>query len=85
MKWIKTLVALAGVISFVGSSALAADPQPQQGKKLTCCEEAHAKGKECSRKCCLAAHRQGKSCEKCNPHKEDAPFIKNAKSAKKAS
>lgn len=78
MKWITTLAALAGMVAFLGSSALAVDkPEP----KLTCCQQAHADGKECHHKCCLAAHRQGKSCEKCNPHHEDAKLIQKPKKA----
>lgn len=66
MKLIKSLSAIACIVSLLAGSALAAEK-----KDLTCCEKAKAEGKECTHKCCVAAHKDGKSCEKCNPNKED--------------
>ncbi len=66
MRRILPLLLLAG-------PAFAADKPP---KKLTCCEQAAAAGKECSHKCCVTAHKEGKSCEKCNPNKEDLKLKK---------
>jgi hypothetical protein len=43
----------------------------EAAKKLTCCQEAKAKNKECAHKCCIAAHKKGESCTRCNPNKED--------------
>jgi hypothetical protein len=67
MKLIKSLSAVACIISLLAGSALAAE----KAKEATCCEKAKAEGKECTHKCCVAAHKDGKSCEKCNPNKED--------------
>ena len=66
MKLIKSLSAIACIVSLLAGSALAAEK-----KEATCCEKAKAEGKECTHKCCVAAHKDGKSCEKCNPNKED--------------
>ena len=68
MKLIKMLVMCACLASLLIASAPARD---NSAKKLTCCEQAAANGKECTHKCCVANHREGKSCEKCNPNKED--------------
>jgi hypothetical protein len=76
MKLIKTLVALGYASLFLTSVGIAAE---KQAKKLTCCQEAAANGKDCSHKCCMAAHKQDKSCEKCNPNKEDLKLKKAAK------
>lgn len=77
MKPIKALAAFGCVLSLLAGLALAADtPADKPAKKLTCCEAAAAKGKECSHKCCVAAHKEGKSCEKCNPNKEDLKLLK---------
>ena len=51
-------------------------------KKLTCCQEAKAKNKECTNKCCIVAHKKGQSCVRCNPNKEDLEK-KGAKKAEK--
>ena len=68
MNLIKMRVAVACALSLLAGSALCAD---KGEKKLTCCQQAAAGGKDCKHKCCLAAHNEGKSCEKCNPNKED--------------
>ena len=73
MKQLKLLVILGCLSSLLGGSTLAAD---KPAKKLTCCEQAAADGKECKHKCCVAAHKEGKSCEKCNPNKEDLKSLK---------
>lgn len=73
MKIIRSMVLLACAAAWMSASAVAAD---KQAKKLTCCEEAKAAGKDCTHKCCLAAHKDGKSCEKCNPGKEDLKLLK---------
>jgi hypothetical protein len=82
MKLIKMLVVLGCLASLLAGSALATDTPP---KKLTCCQQAAADGKECKHKCCVVAHKDGKSCEKCNPNKEDLklPKKKTDKSANK--
>jgi len=43
----------------------------EAAKKLTCCQEAKAKDKECTHKCCVAAHKKDESCTRCNPDKQD--------------
>ena len=73
MKQLRLLVILGCLSSLLGGSTLAAD---KPAKKLTCCEQAAADGKECKHKCCVAAHKEGKSCEKCNPNKEDLKSLK---------
>ena len=73
MKLIKMLVVLGCLASLLAASAPAAD---KPAKKLTCCEQAAAEGKECKNKCCVKAHKEGKSCEKCNPNKEDLKLLK---------
>ena len=69
MKLLKAVVLVAFACSLLGSPSFAAD----KPAKLTCCQEAKAKGIECKHKCCIAAHKAGKSCQKCNPNKEDLP------------
>jgi hypothetical protein len=76
MKLIKMLVVLGCLGSLLVGSAPAAD---KPAKKLTCCEQAAADGKECKHKCCVVAHKDGKSCEKCNPNKEDLKLPKKKK------
>jgi hypothetical protein len=49
----------------------AAPQAAEAAKKLTCCQEAKAKDKECTHKCCIAAHKKGESCTRCNPDKQD--------------
>ena len=73
MKLIKMLVVLGCLASLLAASAPAAD---KPAKKLTCCEQAAAEGKECKNRCCIKAHSEGKSCEKCNPRKEDLKLLK---------
>jgi hypothetical protein len=80
MKSVNTLVALASVLCLVAGSAM---PAEKQEKKLTCCQQAAAAGKECKHKCCVAAHKEGKSCEKCNPNKEDLKLKKGDKKGDK--
>lgn len=55
----------------------------EAAKKLTCCQEAKAKNKECTHKCCITAHKKGESCTRCNPDKEDLDK-KGAKKTDKA-
>ncbi len=75
------VVAAISVVCLFGAAALsAADKAP---KKLTCCEEAISKGKECAHKCCVMAHNRKESCAKCNPGKEDLKALKTSKGAKK--
>ena len=62
MKSIKSLVALACALAFLGSVSIA--------RAETCCEKAKAAGKECTHKCCQEATKAGKTCEKCNPKKD---------------
>jgi hypothetical protein len=82
MKSLKMLVAVSCVLFLLAGSAT---PAEKQEKKLTCCQQAAAAGKECKHKCCLAAHKEGKSCEKCNPSKEDLKLKKSdPKGIKKA-
>ena len=81
MKLIKMLVVLGCLATLLVGTAPAGD---KPAKKLTCCEQAAANGKECKHKCCVAQHKEGKSCEKCNPNKEDLK-LKKKKDDKKAS
>ena len=67
----------------VGVFALALMALPLKAAAETCCEKAHAAGKDCSHQCCIDAHKEGKSCTKCNPNKEDEKFIKSPKDAEK--
>ncbi len=80
MKLITRLFVLACACWLWANPATAAD-KPQ--KKLTCCEQAAAAGKECRHKCCVAAHKEGKSCEKCNPNKEDLKLIQKSSKTQK--
>ena len=73
MKLLSVLVLAGFLSSLAASSASAAEAST---KKLTCCEQAAADGKECKHKCCIAKHKEGKSCEKCNPNKEDLKLKK---------
>lgn len=79
MKRMIVLIAALAAFSLMGGPATA---EPKKEKPLTCCEKAHAEGKECRNRCCVAAHREGKSCTKCNPGKEDLAWLK--KPSKKA-
>ncbi len=80
MKLLNILV-LGGCLCLpLAGSTLAAD---KPAKKLTCCEQAAAEGKECKHKCCVAAHKEGRSCEKCNPNKEDLKLKKGDKRTEK--
>jgi len=82
MKLLKILIVLGCISPALAGSALAAD---KPAKKLTCCEQAAAAGRECRHKCCVAAHKEGKSCEKCNPNKEDLKLLrKDTKTNKKS-
>ena len=51
--------------------SLASTQAAEAAKKLTCCQEAKTKDKECTHKCCVAAHKKGESCTRCNPDKQD--------------
>lgn len=66
----KQLVVITFLICGLGVSPLLSHAA-EAAKKLTCCQEAKAKDKECSHKCCIAAHKKGESCTRCNPNKED--------------
>jgi hypothetical protein len=82
MKLLSVLIVLGCISSLPVGSAVAAE---KPAKKLTCCEQAAAGGKECSHKCCVTAHKEGKSCEKCNPNQEDLRLKhKDKKADKKA-
>ena len=63
----------------LAGSAIAADQKA--AAKLTCCEEAAAKGKDCRHKCCVAAHKDGKSCTACNSQQQDLKLKKTSKKA----
>ncbi len=76
MKLFRILIVLGGLSLLPVGPAVAAE---KPAKKLTCCQQAAAEGKECKHKCCVAAHKEGKSCEKCNPNKEDLKLLKNVK------
>jgi hypothetical protein len=82
MKLLTLAVAVTCVFLSLGGLALAAE---KQEKKLTCCQQAAAREKECQHKCCVAAHKQGKSCEKCNPNKEDLKIKKPEKKGEQKS
>ncbi len=75
MKSLGISVAVGCLLTLLAGSVLAAD---QQAKKLTCCQEAAVKGKDCSHRCCIAAHKEKLSCIKCNPNKEDLKLKKKA-------
>jgi hypothetical protein len=74
------LCALGCSLIFPGLLRVQATEPP---KKLTCCQEAKTKGKECAHKCCITAHKKGESCTRCNPNKEDVDR-KAQKGSKKA-
>ncbi len=78
MKLLKMLIVLLCVSCLLAGPAFAAE---KPARKLTCCEQAAAEGKECKHKCCVAAHKEGQSCEKCNPNKEDLKLKKRDKQA----
>jgi hypothetical protein len=80
MKRFSLFVTLVCALYLSSASTQAAEAT----KKLTCCQEAKAKAKECTHKCCIAAHKKGESCTRCNPDKEDLPK-KDAKKADKPS
>jgi len=67
MKKLSLFVTLVGALFLCFTATQAAEA----AKKLTCCQEAKAKGKECTHKCCMTAHKKGESCTRCNPDKED--------------
>jgi len=75
MKLLKTLSAIFCAIALLTLQARADDKPIKSDSatttKKTCCQEAKAKGKECTHKCCVAAHKEGKSCKHCNPNGED--------------
>jgi hypothetical protein len=80
MNSIKTLVALGCALTLLAGTVLAQDKNADKApKKLTCCQEAAAKGKNCTHKCCVSAHKEDKSCERCNPNKEDLNLKKAEK------
>jgi hypothetical protein len=67
MKRLSVFVTLVGALFLSFTATQAAEA----ARKLTCCQEAKAKDKECAHKCCIAAHKKGESCTRCNPNKED--------------
>jgi hypothetical protein len=67
MKKFLLFASLIGALCLSFSSMRAAEA----AKKLTCCQEAKAKDKECTHKCCIAAHKKDESCTRCNPDKQD--------------
>ena len=77
MRTLKLLVLAAFTWCVLAGPGIADEKKP----KLTCCQEAKAKGEECKHRCCINAHKANKSCEKCNPHKED--LKKDPKSGRK--
>ncbi len=79
MNAITTLAPLIFTAVLLAGPAWAAE---KETKKLTCCEQAAARGKECAHKCCVTLHRAGKSCEKCNPGKEDLKILERKKAKK---
>jgi hypothetical protein len=62
MKAIKSFIAVACALAFLGSVSIA--------RAESCCEKAKAAGKTCEHACCKKAAADGKTCEKCNPKKE---------------
>jgi len=60
-------------IAIFATGISVADPK---ARKLTCCQDAAAAGRECAHRCCQAAHQKGKSCQKCNPGREDLILAK---------
>jgi hypothetical protein len=81
MKCLSPLLLIAALALFVGP--VGADQKEQPKTPQTCCQKAHAQGKECAHRCCIAAHRDAKSCQKCNPNKEDLAFLKKDDTKKK--
>lgn len=67
MKHFSLIAAVICAICLASTIAQATEA----AKKLTCCQEAKAKDKECTHKCCITAHKKGESCTRCNPDKED--------------
>ncbi len=76
MKSLRGLLAFGAILGLLTGAAWGAE---QGGKKLTCCQEAAAKGKDCNHRCCIAAHKEKLSCIKCNPNKEDLKLKKAPK------
>lgn len=70
MKSFHAMILTVCVALLAATPSMAADTPP---KKLTCCQAARAKGKECTNKCCIAAHKKKESCKRCNPNGEDLP------------
>jgi hypothetical protein len=70
MKTLQVILLTVLVGTLTVAPLMAADAPP---KKLTCCQAARAKGKECTNKCCIAAHKKKESCKRCNPNGEDLP------------
>lgn len=60
MKSIKLFTVMATLAMFAAASSV----------KASCCDDAKAKGKECTHKCCVEAAKNKKVCEKCNPKSE---------------
>jgi hypothetical protein len=81
MKSLKILVTVGCAVSLL--TGLVGAVESATGK-LTCCQGASAKAKDCRHKCCVAAHREGKSCTKCNPNKEDLKLKKDVKKGPQA-
>lgn len=71
MKLIKSLLVVACAFSMIAGAVRAEDGKGKETSKMSCCEKAKAKGKECTHKCCVEAKKEGKVCEKCNPKKDD--------------
>jgi hypothetical protein len=66
----KRLLVITFLICGVGASPVFSHAAAA-ARKLTCCQEAKSKNRECSHKCCVTAHKKGESCARCNPNKED--------------
>jgi hypothetical protein len=73
MKLLNLFFVLGCSSALLAGAALAAE---KSAKKLTCCQQTAAEGKECNHKCCVTAHKEGKSCQKCNPNQEDLKLKK---------
>jgi hypothetical protein len=90
MKSFSVILALGCALALSAGTSLAADKTEKNDKagqavlKLTCCQQAAARGKECRKKCCVAAHHDGKSCEICNPNHEDLKLKRTVVSPKAA-
>lgn len=63
MKAIKSFIAVACALVFLGSVTLAKD--------APCCAKAKAAGKECTHACCVKAAKAGKVCAKCGGKEEE--------------